>query len=134
MVIRMKIKKLLLPFLSLAVLALELLPNGVVLRFGNPEGEPWVQTYRHFDLMPFGYANGGPLIAAVLSCVLLVLAVVYVFKPHNGLNTAILCVSGLAAVAAFAPLAFGAAYLTVVGILVGLLLAAVFGVCFIMKI
>ena len=126
----MKVKKLLLMFLPLAALILELLPNGVVLHFANPEGEPWVNTYSHFDMTPFGYANFGPLIAAVLTCVLLLLAVIYFFKPRKGLNTAMMNVSGFATVAAFAPLMFGTDYLTVIGIIVGLLLAATFGVCF----
>ena len=127
----MKIKKTLLFVLALGALILELLPNGVVLRFANPEGDPWVHTYSHFDITPFGYANFGPFIAAILTCVLLVLAVIYFFKPCKGLNTAIMNVSGFAAVAAFAPILFGVKYMTVFGVLVGTLLAATFGVCFI---
>ena len=38
----MKIKKSLFVVLPLATLILELLPNGVVLNFANPEGEPWL--------------------------------------------------------------------------------------------
>ena len=127
----MKIKRLLLSVLSLAALILEMLPNGVVLRFANPEGDPWVRTYSHFDLTPFGYANFGPLITAVLTCVLLLLVVIYFFKPRKGLNTAIMNVSGFAAVAAFAPVMFSVEYLTVIGMVVGTLLVATFGTCFI---
>ena len=127
---KFNIKKFLLIMMPIAALILELLPNGVVLRFANPEGEPWVRTYSHFDMTPFGYANFGPLIAAVLTCVLLLLAVIYFFKPRKGLNTAIMNVSGVAAVAAFGPLMFGTDYLTVIGIIVGLLLVATFGICF----
>ena len=127
----MKIKRLLLLVLSLAALILEMLPNGVVLRFANPEGDQWVRTYSHFDLTPFGYANFGPLIAAVLTCVLLLLVVIYFFKPRKGLNTAIMNVSGFAAVAAFTPMMFGMEYLTVIGMVVGTLLAATFGCSFI---
>ena len=124
-------KRIALWVLPLTALILELLPSGVVLRFANPEGEPWVRTYCHFDLTPFGYANFGPLIAAALTCVLLLLVVIYLIKPRKGLNTAIMNVSGFAAVAAFAPVMFGLEYLTVIGIIVGLLLAATFGACFI---
>lgn len=124
-------KRIALLVLPLTALILELLPSGVVLRFANPEGEPWVRTYCHFDLTPFGYANFGPLIAAVLTCMLLLLVVIYLIKPRKGLNTAIMNVSGFAAVAAFGPLIFGTEYLTVIGIVVGLLLVATFGACFI---
>ena len=72
----MKIRKLLLSFLAGIALIFELLPNGVVLRFMNPEGEPWVRTYSYFSLVPYGYANFGPLIAAVLTCVLIILTIV----------------------------------------------------------
>ena len=125
------IKKFLSFVFPFTALIFELLPNGVVLRFANPEGEPWIRTYSHFDMTPFGYANFGPLIAAVLTCVLLLLVVIYLFKPRKGINTAIANVAGLATVAAFGPLMFGTEYLTVIGIVVGLLLAATFGVCFI---
>ena len=91
-------KRIALWVLPLTALIFELLPSGVVLRFANPDGDPWVRTYCHFDLTPFGYANFGPLIAAV---------------------------------AAFAPVMFGLEYLTVIGIVVGLLLAATFGACLI---
>lgn len=124
-------KRIALLVLPLTTLILELLPNGVVLRFANPDGDPWVRTYCHFDLTPFGYANFGPLIAAVLTCVLLLLVMIYLFKPRKGLNTALMNVSGFAAVAAFGPLIFGTEYLTVIGIVVGLLLVATFGACFI---
>lgn len=124
-------KRIALLVLPLTALILEMLPSGVVLRFANPEGEPWVRTYCHFDLTPFGYANFGPLIAAVLTCMLLLLVVIYLIKPRKGLNTAIMNVSGFAAVAAFGPLMFGTEYLTVISIVVGLLLAATFGTCFI---
>lgn len=128
---KLNIKKVLLIMMPIAALILELLPNGVVLRFANPEGEPWVKTYSHFNVTPFGYANFEPLIAAVLTCMLLLLVVIYLIKPRKGLNTAIMNVSGFAAVAAFTPVMFGLEYLTVIGIVVGLLLAATFGACFI---
>ena len=95
----MKIKKSLFVVFSLVALILELLPNGVVLNFANPEGEPWRRTYSYFNLTPYGYANFGPFITAILTCVLLVLVAIYLFKPRKGLNTAILNVSGFATAA-----------------------------------
>lgn len=127
----MKIKKSLFVVLSLATLILELLPNGVVLNFANPEGEPWRRTYSYFSLTPFGYANVGPFITAILTCILLVLVAVYLFKPRNGLNTAILNVSGFATAASLMPLMFGFDYITVIGVIITLLLAGTFGCGFI---
>lgn len=127
----MKIKKSLFVVLPLVALILELLPNGVVLNFANPEGEPWRRTYSYFSLTPFGYANFGPFITAILTCILLVLVAVYLFKPRKGLNTAILNVSGFATAASLMPLMFGFDYITVIGGIITILLAGTFGVCFI---
>lgn len=127
----MKIKKSLFVVLPLATLIFELLPNGVVLNFANPEGEPWRRTYSYFSLTPFGYANVGPFITAILTCILLVLVAVYLFKPRNGLNTAILNVSGFATAASLMPLMFGFDYITVIGVIITLLLAGTFGCGFI---
>lgn len=127
----MKIKKSLFVVLPLATLILELLPNGVVLNFANPEGEPWRRTYSYFSLTPFGYANVGPFITAILTCILLVLVAVYLLKPRNGLNTAILNVSGFATAASLMPLMFGFDYITVIGVIITLLLAGTFGCGFI---
>ena len=127
----MKIKKSLFVVLPLASLILELLPNGVVLNFANPDGEPWRRTYSYFSLTPFGYANFGPFITAILTCILLVLVAVFLFKPRKGLNTAILNVSGIATAASLMPLMFGFDYMTVIGVITTSLLAGTFGVCFI---
>ena len=127
----MKIKKSLFVILLLVALILELLPYGAVLNFANPEGEPWRRTYSYFSMMPFGYANIGPLITAILTCVLLVLVVVYLFKPRKGLNTAILNVAGFATAASLMPLMFGFDYITVIGVIITVLLAGTFGCGFI---
>ena len=126
----MKIKKSLFVVLPLVALILELLPNGVVLNFANPEGEPWRRTYSYFSMMPFGYANFGPLITAILTCVLLVLVAIYLFKPRKGLNTAILNVSGFATAVSLMPLMFGFDYITVIGVIITALLAGTFCVSF----
>ena len=127
----MKIKKILLSVFCLTVFILELLPYGVVLNFANPEGKPWRRTYSYFSLTSFGYANFGPLITAILTCILLVLVVVYLFKSHKGLNIAIMNVSGFATATSLLPWMFGFSYITVICVIVSVLLAATFGMCFI---
>ena len=125
----MKIKKLLLSFLAMMALIFELLPNGVVLRFMNPEGEPWVRTYSYFSLAPYGYANFGPLIAAVLTCVLIVLIAVGWFKYSRGLNMSIMCISGIATLSSLSPVLHGFEYVTAIAIVVTMLFAAIFVGC-----
>lgn len=125
------IKKALFVILPLVALILELLPYGAVLNFANPEGEPWRRTYSYFSLTPFGYANFGPFITAILTCVLLVLVAIYLFKPGKGMNTAVLNVSGFATAASLMPLMFGFDYVTVIGVIITALLAGTFGCGFI---
>ena len=64
-------KKIILLCILIAALVLEALPNGVVIYFANPEGDPFRETYSYFSLTPYGYANIFPLITAVMTCVLL---------------------------------------------------------------
>ncbi len=127
----MKIKNILLTSLSLITLILELLPNGVVLNFANPEGEPWRRTYSYFSLTPFGYANFGPFLTAILTCVLLVLVVIHLFKPSGGLNTAIKSMAAVATATSLMPLMFGTDYITAIGIIITVLLALNFCCSFI---
>lgn len=64
-------------FLILCVcsLVLEALPYGAVCRFATPE-ETIIETFSYFSLVPYGYANFGPFITAVLTCLLFVFAVI----------------------------------------------------------
>ena len=125
------IKNLFLSIFAFAILVLELLPNGVVLNFANPEGEPWRRTYSYFSLIPFGYANFGPFITAVLTCVLIVLILTCWFKFSKKLNVAIKSLSGVAIVTSLFPLMFGADNVTIIGVVITILLASIFGICFI---
>lgn len=127
----MKLKKIILTILCLVTLALELMPYGVVLNFANPEGEPWRKTFSYFDMTPFGYANFGPFLTAVLTCALLVFLFIGYFKFSNGMNTAIRTISGFAIVTSLLPLMFGLSYATVIGVSITVLLALIFGITFI---
>ena len=86
------------------ILVLELLPYGAVLHFGNPEGEPFRATFSYFDLTPYGYANFGPFITAILTCVLLVLSIINLLVETGKIKTIIKIVSLIAFVISLAPL------------------------------
>ena len=127
----MKVKRIGLVLLSISAVILELLPYGAVLNFANPEGEPWRKTFSYFSLTPFGYANFGPFITALLTCVLLILTGIAFFKHGKGLNTAIMNVSAIAALVSLSPLLYGIIYVSAVGVAVTVILFAIFGLCFI---
>lgn len=108
----MKKQKYLLLALPILALVLECLPTGAVLHFANPEGAALRQTYNYFDLTPYGYANFGPLLTAILTVVLLALALAYVIKPNRGLSGTLMGVSAVAFVASLMPLLLGLRYYT----------------------
>jgi len=106
-----------LPYLLLPILTLilEILPYGAVCNFANPEGQPWRETYSYFDLTPFGYANFAPLLTAIISClVLLLLVIFWVTGKHAWAIKArnILCVCTLFSLG---PLVLGVRYFSLVG-------------------
>ena len=88
----------------IVILVLELLPYGAVLNFGNPEGEPLRETFSYFDMTPYGYANFGPFITAILTCVLLVLSIINLLVETGKIKTIIKIVSLIAFVISLAPL------------------------------
>lgn len=123
-------KKIILSLSIVLTLILELLPYGAVLNFGNPDGEPWRKTYSYFSLLPFGYANFGPLITAILTCILIILIIMGWFKYSRGLNIAIMCISGFATVTSLLPLFLGIRNFSLIGVCISLLLGFIFGMCF----
>ena len=116
--------------LPIITLILELLPYGAVCNFMLPsttEGVPagrFRELYSYFDLTPFGWANFAPLITAIITCIVLLILVIYCFTGKERLaKTAknILCVG---AVISFGPLLLGPHFLSVVGVLISISLIA----------
>jgi len=107
----------------IVILVLELLPYGAVLYFGNPEGEPLRETFSYFDLTPYGYANFGPFITAILTCVLLVISIINLLVDNDKIKTTIKIVSLIALVASLAPLIVNS--YSVIGGVISLLLLVI---------
>lgn len=55
---------------------LEILPCGAVLVFAPSPTDRVRETFSYFSLTPVGYANFAPFITALLTCVILLLALV----------------------------------------------------------
>ena len=115
-------KKLTILFTTLVALVLEILPYGAVLNFANPEGEPFRATFSYFDLTPYGYANFGPFITAILTCVLLVLSVIKLFVDKG--EKAIKIISIIALTTSLMPLLVNC--YSMIGGAISILLLAVF--------
>lgn len=118
---------------TLLALVLEILPFGAVLQFAKaPDagGGTLRQTFSYFSLTPFGYANFGPFLTALLSCLLLVLLGGFLLaKTPQGtrlLRNVSLIVSLIALFTSLMPLFFGISYYSLVGLLISLLLLGAF--------
>lgn len=107
----------------IVILVLELLPYGAVLHFGNPEGEPLRETFSYFDMTPYGYANFGPFITAILTCVLLVISIINLLVDNYKIKSTIKIVSLIALVASLAPLIVNS--YSVIGGVISLLLLVI---------
>lgn len=122
----MKIKRLITLFLCVIAIILETLPTGVVLLFANPEGEPWKSTFSYFSLTPFGYANFGPLITSLLTCIILLLSLISLFNRKNKIISIIKYLSAISVITSLMPLIFGINYITPINISVTLILLVIF--------
>ena len=107
---------------ALAALILEILPYGAVCNFANIEGEPWRITFSYFSLTPYGYANFGPFLTAVLTCMLILALGIYTLKEFKKLRSFAKFVSCVATATSLWPLLLGISYFSVVGALISLCL------------
>lgn len=102
-------------------LVLEALPYGAVCNFASPE-ETITKTYSYFSLVPYGYANFGPFITAMLTCILFVSAIL-LFTPvakKTVKASTIICAAAL--VTSLMPLMFGLTCYNYVSLAVSLLI------------
>ena len=118
-------KKMITLALLLSALVLEILPYGAVCNFGNPEGEPWRVTYSYFSMIPYGYGDFGPLITAILSCVMLVIIVLSILLKKDW-SRSISIISVIATIASLAPLMFGFSNFSIVGAMISTCILATF--------
>lgn len=122
----MKMKKKMITLaLLLSALILEILPYGAVCNFANPEGEPWRKTYSYFSMIPYGYANFGPFITALFTCVLLVILVLSLLLKKNW-SKSISIISAIATLTSLAPLMFGFSNFSLVGAMISACILATF--------
>lgn len=111
--------------ITAAVILLEALPYGAVLNFARaPEagGGSIRRTYSYFDLTPYGYANFGPFLTAVLTAVMLILLLLAFFIRRQGLIRAAFILNMPAVLTSLCPLLFGLRSYSAVGLVISLLL------------
>lgn len=118
----MKKSRFLCLILPAVALILEALPYGAVLNFMLYGGKIVRSTYSYFSLTPFGYANFGPMLTAVLTCGVALLAVLYCIYGTKRLYCMERELSLIAAAASLSPLIMGLDHFSFVGGLITLTL------------
>lgn len=116
-------KRLVYLILPIITLILEIIPYGVVLRFGRPymNGEIgyFKEYYSYFDMMPFGYGHFFPFITAWITCLILLLMVFYCVKGSQGVAIAVKAILSFVIFISIFPYFFmGIEYVTLVGSLI----------------
>lgn len=105
-----KIRLLILPIITII---LQILPCGAVLVFAPSPTERVRETFSYFNLTPFGYANFAPFITALLTCIILLLALISI--KLEKMRKAVFWLSLATAIISLLPLVFGKDYYSVVG-------------------
>lgn len=113
-----KIRLLILPIITII---LQIFPCGAVLVFAPSPTERVRETFSYFNLTPFGYANFAPFITALLTCIILLLALISI--KLEKMRKAVFWLSLAAAIISLLPLVFGIDYYSVVGGIITITLA-----------
>ena len=108
-------KRILYLIFPIITLILEILPFGAVCNFANPEGESIRNTYSYFDLTPYGYSNFAPFLTAIITCVILVLLITYLFSSKEKMLAVIKIMLCIAIALSLCPLLLGTNYFSVIG-------------------
>ena len=115
-------KRMLFLIIPVITLILEILPYGAVLNFGRPASDGSIEyireSYSYFDLMPFGYANFSPFVTAVLTCLILVLLLIYCITGNIKLAVKIRNIICICAVFSLCPLLLGVKFYSAVGMMI----------------
>lgn len=112
--------------LPIVTLILEILPYGAVLNFMRPPASVnpdapaghFRELYSYFDLTPFGYANFAPLITAEITCIILLLLILYCITGKHRLAISTRNILYVCTVFSLSPLVLGFRFFSVVGALI----------------
>lgn len=115
-------KKYMLAHLPLIAIILEILPYGAVMNFALPATDGTIghfrETHSYFSLLPFGYANFGPFLTAIVSCILLIFGILQYINDCERFIGVIKVLSVIGIITSIMPLMFGINYFSIVGALI----------------
>lgn len=107
---------------NIAALLLEIFAEGAVCNFATPE-KIITETFSYFSLTPYGYANFGPFLTAIFTCVLFIFAIILFTPIAKKTTTAAAVVSGISVFTSVLPLImFGGRGFNLISYLISLLM------------
>ena len=113
-------KKISLILIPIIAIVLETLPSGVAMMFAASPSERVTETFSYFSLLPLGYANFVPLFVAIITCIILLLALISLKKINFVKYVFLLSLTGI--IFSIMPIMAGIDYLTYPGVGITLLL------------
>lgn len=117
-----KIRLLIAPMIAIF---LETLPYGAVLIVAPSPTDRIQKTFPYFSLTPLGLGNPAPFLTALLTCIILLLALISI--KRNRLHIAVCSVSAITAIISLLPLVFGVKWFSIIG---GMITIALVFECF----
>ena len=111
--------------MSISALCAELFGKGAICVFAVSPEKTQTTLFSYFSLVPFGYANFGPFITAVLTAVIVLLSVVLFTKKAHKITKCLKVLNIAAFTASLLPLIMlGGAYFNLVSYIITVILAA----------
>lgn len=109
--------------IPVAAVILEALPYGAVMRWSPGPNKISYSVHSYFDGLPIGYGNLGPIVTAILTC-LIFIAALLTAALHSRTSAVTLTVFSACALFSWiwSPLMFGAESFTPVTVVIGALL------------
>lgn len=107
--------------LPVITIGLEILPLGAVMIFAPSPTNTIRETFSYFSLKPFGYANFAPFITALLTCFIVLFALISI--KRSSCIKVVFIVSLAATIISLLPLLYGLENYSVIGGIITVTLA-----------
>ncbi len=118
---------------NIVALLLEIFAEGAVCNFATPE-KIITKTFSYFSLTPYGYANFGPFLTAILTCVLFIFAIILFTPKAKKITTVTAVISAISVFTSILPLImFGGRGFNLISCLISLLMLFQFIAIMILK-
>ncbi len=97
---------------------IETLPYGVKMMFKNDIGQVFKHTFSYFSIIPLKYSNFGHLLTGLITIVLLIVSIIYMFKDTEKILKLIHNLSFIASITSVISFSFGIRTISIINLIV----------------